>query len=185
MSVEHVFREVQRALDSAGIPYMVTGSFASSAFGDPRASKDIDIVIAPTREQLIELVRQFPSDRYHAVEDEALEALAHGNMFNIIDYHSGWRVDLILKKARPFSDEEFSRRTEVELAGLRLTVSTAEDILISKLEWAKLGESQRQIEDAAGVIRVQGSNLDTAYVERWVRELGLAEQWAAAKARVG
>ena len=61
MSVEHVFRKLQRALDFAGIPYMVTGSFASSAFGDPRASKDIDIVIAPTREQLIELVRQFPS----------------------------------------------------------------------------------------------------------------------------
>ena len=185
MSVENVFGEVQRALNSVGIPYMVTGSFASSAFGDPRASKDIDIVIAPTREQLIELIRQFPSERYHAVEQEALEAFAHTSMFNIIDYRSGWRVDFILKKARPFSDEEFSRRTEIELAGLRLSVSTAEDILISKLEWAKLGESQRQLEDAAGILRVQGPSLNRAYVEHWVRELGLAEQWAAAKARAG
>ena len=66
-----------------------------------------------------------------------------------------------------------------------MSVSTAEDILISKLEWGKLGESQRQLEDAACIIRVQGSSLDTAYVEYWVRELGLAEQWAAAKARAG
>lgn len=56
-------------------------------------------------------------------------------------------------------------------------------MLISKLEWAKLGESQRQIEDAAGIIRVQADTLDTAYVERWVHELGLETQWRAAKAR--
>jgi hypothetical protein len=165
VSVEQIFRKLQRALESAGIPYMITGSFASSAFGEPRASKDIDIVIAPNREQLIELLRHFPTEQYQAEEEEALEAFAHQSMFYIIDYSTGWRVDLILKKTRPFSNEEFSRRAE--------------------LEWAKLGESQRQLEDAAGIIRVQSANLDTSYVERWVRELGLMEQWLAAKARAG
>src|SRR5262249_21168089 len=145
----------------------------------------IDIIIAPSREQLIELLRHFPAEQYQAEEEEALEAFAHRSMFNIIDYSTGWRVDLIFKKARPFSNEEFSRRAEVEFGGLRLYVSTAEDILISKLEWAKLGESQRQLEDAAGIIRVQSANLDTAYVERWVRELDLMEQWLSAKARAG
>lgn len=183
MSVEDVFRALQQALDSVGIPYMVTGSFASSAHGEPRASKDIDIVIAPTREQLIELIRRFPPGQYHALEYEALEAFESRRMFNIIDYATGWRVDLIVKKRRPFSDAEFDRREVLEFSGLRLSFATAEDILISKLEWVKEGESQRQLEDAAGVIRVQGDNLDVPYVEYWVRQLGLGDQWAAAKAR--
>lgn len=185
MTVESVFRTLQQALDSAGVPYMVTGSFASSTHGEPRASKDIDIVIAPTRDQLIDLIRHFPDDQYYAMEEDALEAFANRSMFNIIDFVSGWKVDLIVKKMRPFSDEEFGRRKEVELAGLRLSVATAEDVLISKLEWAKAGESQRQLEDAAGIIRVQGQNLDVEYVERWIRELGLSEQWVAAQLRAG
>ena len=183
VSVEKVLQVFKRALDAAGVPYMVTGSLASSAFGEPRASEDIDIVIAPTREQLVELIHHFPDDQYYALEEDALQALAHRSMFNIIDFVSGWKVDLIVKKARPFSDEEFDRRQEIEVAGLRLSFASAEDTVISKLEWAKEGESQRQLEDAAGIIRVQAGNLDTAYIERWVRELGLSEQWAAAKAR--
>jgi hypothetical protein len=81
VSVEEVFRTVQSALDAAGTPCMVTGSFAGSIHGEPRASKDIDIVIAPTREQLVDFVRQFPDDRYYADEEDALESFARGTMF--------------------------------------------------------------------------------------------------------
>jgi hypothetical protein len=182
VSVEAVFRTVLAALQAVGIPYMVTGSFASSIHGEPRASQDIDIVIAPTREQLVDLVRRFPDDRYYADEEDALDSFAHGDMFNIIDYGSGWKVDFIFLKQRPFSQAEFARRKEEDLAGLRLTVATAEDILIAKLEWAKLGESQRQLEDAASIIRIKGDQLDTGYVDTWVNELGLEHQWSAARA---
>ena len=58
-----------------------------------------------------------------------------------------------------------------------------EDVLVSKLEWAKLGESERQIDDAAGIIRVQGDNLDVGYIQQWVVDLGLEHQWRAACAR--
>jgi hypothetical protein len=70
-----------------------------------------------------------------------------------------------------------------ELAGLRLAVATAEDVLIAKLEWRRWGESERQIEDAASIVRIKGDSLDTLYVERWVAELDLIEQWRSAKAR--
>lgn len=183
MNVREILETFKRALEAAGIPYMVTGSVASSAFGEPRASEDLDIVIAPTRAQLIDLLSHFPDDQYYASEEDALDALANRRMFNIIHPASGWKVDLIVKKARQFSDEEFGRREEVQIAGLRLSVATAEDTVISKLEWAKAGESARQIEDAAGIVRVQGDHLDTEYIERWVRELGLSEQWKAAKER--
>lgn len=181
MNVLEIFRIVRAALERTGVPYMVTGSFASSVHGEPRASKDIDIVIAPTAEQLIAFVREFPPDRFHAVEEDALDALAHHSMFNIIDYSSGWRIDFIFRKARPFSLSEFGRRREEEVAGTRLNVATAEDVLIAKLEWAKMGESYRQLEDAAGILRIRGEALDRGYVERWVAELGLNDQWDAAQ----
>ena len=182
MSVEQVFLKIQSALDEARVPYMLTGSFASSIHGEPRASKDIDIVIAPTREQLLAFIKLFPPDRFEAQEEAALDAMEHSSIFNIIDYETGWRIDFIFRKDRPFSIAEFERRRVVELRGLRLFVAAPEDILIAKLEWAKLGESQRQLEDAASIIRIQGDHLDRSYVERWVRELELAPQWASARA---
>jgi len=185
LSVEDVFRKLRAALEAADIPYMITGSFASAIHGEPRASKDIDVVISPTREKLIVFMAQFPSEQYYAVTEDALEAFDGGYMFNIIDFGSGWRIDFIFLKGRPFSQTEFSRRREEDLGDIRLTVATPEDILIAKLEWAKLGESERQVEDAAGIIRIKGDTLDLAYIERWVKELDLRDQWQAAKRRAG
>lgn len=164
---------------------MVTGSFASSIHGEPRASKDIDIVISATADQARQFVSHFPKDHYYAEEIDAVEALEHGSMFNIIDFGSGWRIDFIPLKARSFSQTEFARRREEDLGGLTLTVATPEDIVIAKLEWAKLGESERQIEDAANIIRIKGDALDIQYIEKWVKELALLAQWNAAKARAG
>jgi hypothetical protein len=181
VSVEAVFRKIVSELDATSIPYMVTGSFASSIHGEPRASKDIDIVVAPTRDQLLDFVRRFPADQYYADEQDAIDSLARGDMFNIVDFASGWKVDLIFLKQRPFSQTEFGRRKHENLAGLTLSVATAEDILIAKLEWAKMGESRRQLDDAASIIRVRGDLLDRNYIEKWVKELGLDQQWKAAK----
>lgn len=164
---------------------MVTGSFASSAHGIVRGTQDIDVVIAPTAEQLRTLVAQFPDDRYYADEYDALEALQHASQFNIIDFTSGWKADLIIRKSRSFSRTEFERRRPHVLHGVAVNVTTPEDILIAKLEWAKLGESDRQIDDAAGVIATQGADLDREYVEKWVRELDLEQQWRLALERAG
>lgn len=148
-----------------------------------RATEDIDIVIAPTSEQLRAFISEFPNDRYYADERDALDAFEHTSLFNIIDFGSTWKADLIMRKDRAFSRTEFERRRPYVIAGVRVYITTAEDILIAKLEWAKLGESERQIEDAIGVIETQGAALDRAYVERWVRELGLEDQWQKALRR--
>ena len=180
LSVRAVFERLHAALESAKVPYMVTGSFASSAHGAPRATNDIDVVIAPTHEQLLALLEQFPQSDFYSSREQALEALRHRSQFNIIDYGGMWKVDFIVRKDRAFSEHEFSRRTVVEIAGVALYAATPEDVLISKLEWSKLGESERQIDDAAGIIRVQGNNLDVGYIQQWVVALGLEHQWRAA-----
>ncbi len=182
MTTEEVFRRIIGALEAAGIPYMLTGSFASAHHGAPRATQDIDLVIAPTEDQLRDLVRSLPADEYYADLDTALDALGRESQFNLIDLATGWKVDLIIRKSRAFSREEFDRRFPADLEGLRIFVATAEDVVIAKLEWAKLGRSQRQLDDVAGILGA-GTDLDRAYVEYWVKELSLEREWAAARAR--
>ena len=168
-------------LEEAGIPYMLTGSFASAYHGRPRATQDIDFVIAPSPDQIRALIQKLPPAEYYADEAAALEAHRQESQFNVIDLATGWKVDFICRKSRLFSRTEFDRRVRAELEGLSLYIATAEDVVLAKLEWAKLGGSQRQIEDVAGLLEVRGAELDLAYVERWVAALGVTAEWAAAR----
>jgi hypothetical protein len=98
-------------------------------------------------------------------------------MFNAIDPESGWKADLILRKARAFSYEEFGRRTPTELLGVQLHVATVGDVVLSKLEWAPRGGSARQLDDVRMLLRVRGDEIDRAYVDRWAGVLGVRESW--------
>ena len=88
---------------------------------------------------------------------------------------------MIIRKSRAFSQEEFGRRRLSDIEGVPLHVASAEDIILAKLEWAKLGQSQRQIDDAAGILKLRGDSLDRSYLDKWASELDLAQQWSAAK----
>jgi len=180
MNVQDVLRRLADALNQAGIPYMLTGSLASSAHGMPRASNDFDLVIAPTPEQLRILKTLLPEPQYYFDLDDALDALEHQRQFNVIDHTSGWKIDFIIRKSRPFSLTEFDRRFQMEFDGVSLFMASAEDVMLAKLEWAKLGGSQRQIEDAAGILRIRFNELDRDYIERWVEALGVQDQWREA-----
>jgi hypothetical protein len=185
LSVKVVFEKLRTALERVGIPYFVTGSFASSAHGIPRSTNDIDIVISPSREQLSQLLQMFPESEFASDLEDAFDALKRKSLFNIIDYATMWKVDFIIKQPTPFDASRFARRGVVDIAGVLLQTASPEDILITKLWWAKLGESERQIYDAAGIIQVQGTNLDLEYVERWVAVLELEQQWSLAQERAG
>jgi hypothetical protein len=176
-----VFQRVVRALDAAGIPYMLTGSFASAYHAVPRATQDIDLVIAPSRERLMELAQAFSPPAYYCDAGAALDALDRESLFNVIDLATGWKIDFIIRKSREYSRTEFARRRLVPFEGLDLYIASAEDVLLSKLEWAKLGESGRQLEDAAWLLRRRGDDLDRAYLDRWVQGLQVGEQWEAAR----
>lgn len=185
MSVEAFVAHLVEALEEAGIPYMITGSLASSAHGVVRSTRDVDIVIAATEEKLRRFIAQFPNDQFYADEHDALDALRHESQFNIIDFATSWKADLIIRKDRDFSRVEFNRRRPHVIQGVPVFIASPEDVLVAKLEWARMGESERQIDDAAGILATQGADLDQAYVEQWVRELGLYEQWRRARQRAG
>ena len=173
------------ALDQAGIAYMLTGSFAGAHYGTPRSTQDIDLVIEATAEQLRTFIQSLPGKEYYADLDAALDSHRRESLFNIIDLTTGWKIDLIFRKSRPFSREEFGRRQLVSVQGLRLFVANAEDVIVAKLEWAKLGKSERQIDDVAAILRVRWEALDRPYLDRWISELALKEPWSVARRAAG
>jgi hypothetical protein len=116
---------------------MLAGSFASAYYGAPRTTQDIDLVIAATSDQLRTFVQFLSKDQYSVDLDTALEARKHQSLFNVVDMATGWKIDLIIRKSRPFSEEEFRRRELANLQGRSLFVASAEDVVVSKLEWAK------------------------------------------------
>lgn len=181
--IGELLQRVTAALDANGIPYMLTGSLASSMYGIPRATNDIDIIVSPSREQLLSIVQLFQRVGLTVTAEAAVAALRNKTQFNVIDFARGLKVDLIIRKERDFSIVEFERRETHEVEGMRLTIARAEDVLLAKLEWAQLGDSNRQLVDAAGIIKVQGDTLDMLYIQKWIEQLGLEQEWAAAQER--
>lgn len=181
MSFLEVLQRVTAELDRSGIEYMLTGSFASVYYGSPRSTQDIDLVIAATSAQLRAFIGSLPSREYYSDVDAALEALRRQSMFNIIDMKTGWKIDLIIRKARAFSREEFKRRQRLNVKGASLFVASAEDVILAKLEWSKLAQSHRQIEDVAGILKINSASLNRPYLEKWIQELELKKEWEDAQ----
>ena len=185
MTVQSLLARIVARLGEAEVPYMLTGSYASSLHSIPRATKDLDVIIFPDREQLTRFVQSLPPDAYHVYPDDALEALRTRSQFNVIDYETGWKIDFIIPPFDEFNIEEFERRVSIDADGLNLSVVSPEDIVVAKLLWAKAGESDRQIRDVAVVLRVQEATLDFSYIERWVRRLELQREWERARVEAG
>jgi hypothetical protein len=177
MSFPEVLQRITAALDRSGVAHMLTGSFASAYYGSLRSTQDIDLIISATPPQLQAFIQSLPSDEYYADVDAALEAFRRESMFNVIDLRTGWKIDMIIRKSRAFSREEFDRRQQLSLQGMSLFVASAEDVILAKLEWSKLAQSQRQVEDAAGILKIQRNSLNFSYLKQWILDLNLEKEW--------
>jgi hypothetical protein len=159
---------------------MLTGSLAGSYHGAPRATQDIDLVVDAPPQALLAMAGVLRQAGLYISDEAIREAISSRGMFNAIDPKSGWKVDFIVRKDRPFSVGEFGRRVEIDFDGLKLPIARAEDVILSKLEWAKLGDSERQLQDVAEIVAVQGRSLDIVQIEHWAEDLGVSKQWLAA-----
>ena len=169
-SQENFLEKLIKKLNEQNIPYMLSGSVSSSLHGQPRATNDADIVIAPAEEHLIAFVKSLGDD-YYVSHDAACDAFKNNSAFNVIDIQNSWKADFIICKDRPFSREEFQRRRKADIMGLDVWVVSPEDVILSKLEWAKNSESGQQYRDALGVATVQYDRLDRDYLYKWAKEL--------------
>jgi hypothetical protein len=185
MSFIEVLRRITAKLQQSEIPYMITGSIAASYYGLTRATQDLDIVISATPETLKKFMQLFPSDEYYAPLQDALDAHRHQSMFNVLDMNTGWKIDFIFQKRTPFHQEAFQHRRAVVFEGVPASMISTEDLILSKLEWSRMGESERQIRDAATVMQKRSDQLDRDYLEKSIKDLGLSEQWNAVRKAAG
>lgn len=179
--VRSVLATVADHLDRASIPFMVVGSFASTAHGAPRTTMNLDLVIDPTAASLEIFLGCLDADEYYFDPDVARAALRTRGMFNLISMTTAWKVDLIVRKARPFSQAELTRRARQVIAEVEVPTASVEDTILSKLEWAQAGSSERQLADVVAMMRVHADRLDLAYLEHWARELAVEAWWQRAR----
>lgn len=164
-------QQIVERLDSAGIPYMVTGSMAMAFYTEPRMTRDIDLVVVYTPEDANRIVALFERDCYidaGSVRDAAVRR----SMFNIVHNEMIIKTDFIVRKEGPFRELEFERRRVVDMEGFPVAVATPEDLILSKLHWARDSESELQQRDVRKLVE-SVADLDWPYLRKWAGELGV------------
>lgn len=166
-----VLKSVTAQLEGAGISYMVTGSMAANFYAVPRMTRDIDLVVELSEQHVDRVTRLFQQE-YYIDRDMVQRAVRDHAMFNMIHNALVVKVDCVVRKGTEYRREEFARRRAVSVAGQQVFIVSPEDLILSKLDWAKESRSQMQLNDVRNLLRsVQG--LDTEYLNRWANRLGL------------
>jgi hypothetical protein len=171
--------QVTSVLENLGIPYLIVGSLASTIHGLVRTTQDSDLIAELRLEHIEPFVRALESEFY--IDDEMIAgAIAHRSSFNIIHRQSMFKVDVFVPRMRPFVKEQLARARRLAFSvepRVEALVATAEDTLLAKLEWYRLGGeiSERQWRDVLGIIQVQAGSLDLVYLRQWAVELRVAD----------
>ncbi len=175
---------VTDALEALGVPYVIGGSFASALHGIMRATMDADLV-ADLRLEHVEPFLQKLGEGFYADAEMVRDAIRQQRSFNLIHLDTMFKVDIFVARPRDFDRAQLARR-QLHLFSedpeRRAYVASAEDIVLSKLEWYRLGgeASERQWRDVLGVLKVQGDRLDLEYMRRMAAGLGVADLLARA-----
>jgi hypothetical protein len=171
--------KVVKVFEKLDIAYQIGGSLASSAFGIARSTLDVDIVADIKSDQASNIYENLKGEFY--VDSEMiLHAIQKQSSFNLIHLETLFKVDVFPLKKHPFEQQAFQRRLQKAISedtSQLLFFSTPEDIILHKLTWYKAGEgiSDRQWNDALGVLKVQGVQLDMDYLKHWAKELSVSE----------
>jgi hypothetical protein len=180
---QEFFEHVLSVLERLQIPYMVAGSVGAMLYGEPRLTNDMDVVIELLPGRATALVEAFSADEFYVPPVEAVrDAIARRGQFNVIHMGSGAKVDFVVRKETDFAREEFFRRRRVVFSKrMQCHSASPEDIIIAKMLAYREGRSEKHIADIRGIISVSGQALDWGYLMAWVRKLGLAAHWRAAR----
>ena len=173
-----VLKAVARRLDETGIAYMITGSTAANFYAVPRMTRDIDIVVELSERDIGKFIQAFENDHY--LEPETVrEAVKNKGMFNLIHDQYIIKVDFVVRKDTLYRRKEFSRKKKIAVDGQDLYVVAPEDLILSKLEWAKDSGSEVQLRDVENLLR-SANGLDRRYLARWARKLGVESRYRKA-----
>jgi hypothetical protein len=172
-------------LEGLSVPYLVTGSVAAMAYGEPRLTNDVDIVAALGEKHVPGLLTAFPADEFYIDADMIREAIRSHGQFNIIHPASGLKVDVMIRSDSAFDASRFSRVRRIHPAEtFEASFASPEDVIIKKMEYYREGGSEKHLRDITGILKVSGMSVDRNYITDWARRLGLTEIWEAVQNRL-
>jgi len=173
--LEDFLIDIAEKLESVGISYMVVGSVAAGIWAAPRFTQDVDLVVKADSHQAAQLAGSFEDNFYVG---DLVAAAQRLDMANVIDPATGWKADFIWAKPSVWDELAFKRRVPIMLSGKSISVTSAEDLVIAKLRWARASESEMQLRDVSNILEV--AEIDLPYLYHWVGELGLEQLLARA-----
>lgn len=171
-----IVRDISRRFSDARIAHMLTGSMAMNYYAQPRLTRDIDVVVALEPKDVETVVRLFTPD-YYVSREAVAESVAHSSMFNLIHLESVIKVDCIVRKNNEYRRLEFERRRAVTVRDFTTWIVSKEDLIISKLFWARDSHSELQLRDVRNLL---ATGYDADYLAHWTRQLGLDGIWQEA-----
>ena len=172
-------------LERLTIPYRVTGSMASIAYGEPRLTNDIDIVVQLRPGQVDALCVAFPGPDFYCSLEAARQAVQQRFQFNVLHPASGLKVDIIVASDSAFDQSRFARGQRLLInADHQAWFAAPEDVILKKLVYFQEGGSEKHLRDIVGILKVQAGQIDQTYLAEWVARLGVGEEWQLVKARM-
>jgi hypothetical protein len=178
MTQRELLRHLVDVLERLGLLYMIGGSQASMYYGEPRVTRDIDVVVELRNEHLPGFLSGFPAGEFYADEPTAREAIRGAQQFNIIHPTSGFKIDVYVNPDTPYDRARLARRQRLPLVpGVDAWFARPEDVILYKLLYHQQVESGVHLRDVVGIIRVSGPELDEAYIRHWADQLGVRAVW--------
>ncbi len=169
---------LSRKLDELGISYLVTGSMATIAYGEPRFTNDIDVVVSLRPEEITRFCDAFPMPDFYVSEDAVKEAVRDRRQFNVIHPASGLKVDVIIPKDEDFERSRQQRGVRLPIGeGVEVTFASPEDVIIRKMQYFRDGGSEKHLRDIASVLKIQLDRIDRQYISAWADRLAVRDVW--------
>lgn len=166
------------------IAYAVTGSVASTFYGEMRTTNDVDIVADIPPSKVAAFVASFDEDDFYLSVDAVQEAIKLRSQFNIIHPSSGLKVDVIIPADSVQDRTQLQRARRIQVGDQTALFASPEDVILKKLWFYDLGGSEKHLRDIAGMLTAHLDPIDRDYVSQWAAKLKLDEIWRAIIARV-
>ena len=170
-----------QTLEKLEVSYALVGSWGSGVYGEPRFTRDVDIILDLDETRISQFCAAFPHDEFYISKEAVHEAVRTRSQFNVLHPDSGNKIDFILTQPDPWRSSQLGRRRTHQLrmgaTHLDVFVAAPEDVILGKLWYFSEGGGERHLRDIVGILRVTGASLNRDLIEKWSGLLGVTEIW--------
>jgi hypothetical protein len=176
-----ILHDFAERIENLGIKYLLTGSMAMMNYSVYRFTADIDLILELKTEDVPKLIKALEPN-YYVPHQTARRAVSTEKMFNVIHEETAFKIDCAVRKSTAFQMKVFQRGEQTNFYGRKIWIITKEDLILSKLWWAKDSLSEKQLTDVKNLIR---TGFDGGYIKQWTRQLGVDEMFEQCLREIG